>query len=104
MRFRPVWGQKRPEMSDNVPVGGWFQPCPRKTPPYPATREVSDPSWMPRAPCATPGGLKDLPMTQVDPTSHVAAIITVAEEIARVAPDCAERALKIIELARELEE
>ena len=43
-------------------------------------------------------------MTQVDPTSHVAAIIAVAEEIARVAPDCAERALKIIELARELEE
>ena len=43
-------------------------------------------------------------MTQVDPTSHVAAIIAVAEEIARVAPDCAERALKIVELARELEE
>ena len=43
-------------------------------------------------------------MTQVDPTSHVAGIIAVAEEIARVAPDCAERALKIIELARELEE
>jgi hypothetical protein len=43
-------------------------------------------------------------MTQVDPTSHVAAIIAVAEEISRVAPDCAERALKIIELARELEE
>jgi hypothetical protein len=43
-------------------------------------------------------------MTQVDPTSHVAAIIAVAEEISRVAPDCAERALKIVELARELEE
>lgn len=43
-------------------------------------------------------------MTQVDPTSHVAAIVAVAEEIARVAPDCAERAHKIIELARELEE
>jgi hypothetical protein len=42
-------------------------------------------------------------MTQVDPTSHVAAIIAVAEEISRVAPDCAERALKIVELARELE-
>ncbi len=43
-------------------------------------------------------------MAQVDPTSHVAAIIAVAEEISRVAPDCAERALKIVELARELEE
>jgi hypothetical protein len=39
----------------------------------------------------------------VDPTSHVDAIVALAEEIARVAPDCADRAMKIIELARELD-
>ena len=39
----------------------------------------------------------------VDPTAHVDAIVALAEEIARVAPDCADRAMKIVELARELD-
>jgi hypothetical protein len=37
-----------------------------------------------------------------NPASHVETIIALAEEIAQVAPDCADRALKIIEFAREL--
>ena len=41
-------------------------------------------------------------MALAGPASHVEAIIALAEEIAQVAPDCADRALKIIEFAREL--
>jgi hypothetical protein len=41
-------------------------------------------------------------MALVNPDSHVSAIIALAEEIAQVAPDCADRALKIIEFAHEL--
>ncbi len=41
-------------------------------------------------------------MATVDPTSHVSAIVNLAEEIARLSPECAEKALKIIEFAREL--
>jgi len=39
-----------------------------------------------------------------NPASHVSTIIALAQEIAQVAPDCADRALKIIEFARELED
>jgi hypothetical protein len=41
-------------------------------------------------------------MTPIDPGPHVSAIITLAEEIARLSPDCADKAFKIIEFAREL--
>jgi hypothetical protein len=41
-------------------------------------------------------------MAPASPASHVETIIALAEEIAQVAPDCADRALKIIEFAREL--
>jgi hypothetical protein len=41
-------------------------------------------------------------MALASPASHVETIIALAEEIAQVAPDCAHRALKIIEFAREL--
>jgi hypothetical protein len=41
-------------------------------------------------------------MAPADPASHVAAIIALAEEIAQVAPECADKALRIIESAREL--
>jgi hypothetical protein len=42
-------------------------------------------------------------MTAVlDPTPHIEAIVALAEEIARLAPDCAEQAAKIAEFAREL--
>ena len=37
-----------------------------------------------------------------NPDSHVSTIIALAQEIAQVAPDCADRALKIIEFACEL--
>jgi hypothetical protein len=43
-------------------------------------------------------------MAPADPASHVAAIIALAEEIAQVAPECADKALRIIEAARELGE
>jgi hypothetical protein len=43
-------------------------------------------------------------MAPADPASHVAAIIALAEEIAQVAPECADKALRIIESARELGE
>jgi len=39
-------------------------------------------------------------MTPLDPSAG--AIINLAEEIARLSPECAERAFKIIEFAREL--
>ena len=45
-----------------------------------------------------------MPMAPADPASHVAAIIALAEEIAQVAPECADKALRIIEAARELGE
>ncbi len=38
----------------------------------------------------------------VDPTPHIDAIVALANEIARIAPDCAEQASKIAEFAREL--
>ena len=41
-------------------------------------------------------------MATLDPGPHVGAIIGLAEEIARLSPECAERAFKIIEFAREL--
>jgi hypothetical protein len=43
-----------------------------------------------------------MPVALANPASHVETIIALAEEIAQVAPDCADRALKIIEFAREL--
>jgi hypothetical protein len=43
-----------------------------------------------------------MPVGLANPASHVGTIIALAEEIAQVAPDCADRALKIIEFAREL--
>ena len=43
-----------------------------------------------------------MPVTLASPASHVETIIALAEEIAQVAPDCADRALKIIEFVREL--
>ena len=43
-------------------------------------------------------------MAPADPASHVAAIIALAEEIAQAAPECADKALRIIEAARELGE
>ena len=43
-------------------------------------------------------------MAPADPASHVAAIIALAEEIAQVAPECADKALRIIESAQELGE
>jgi hypothetical protein len=42
------------------------------------------------------------PVAVANPDSHVSTIIALAQEIAQVAPDCADRALKIIEFAREL--
>ncbi len=41
-------------------------------------------------------------MALAGPASHVEAIIALAEEIAQVAPECADKALRIIEAAREL--
>ena len=41
-------------------------------------------------------------MTPLDPSVHVSAIINLAEEIARLSPECAEKALKISDFAREL--
>lgn len=41
-------------------------------------------------------------MAPAGPASHVAAIIALAEEIAQVAPECADKALRILESAREL--
>ena len=41
-------------------------------------------------------------MALVNPEAHVSAIIALAEEIAQVAPYCADQALKIIEFAHEL--
>jgi hypothetical protein len=41
-------------------------------------------------------------MTTLDPGPHVDAIIGLAEEIARPSPECAEKAFKIVEFAREL--
>jgi hypothetical protein len=41
-------------------------------------------------------------MALASPASHVEAIIALAEEIAQVAPECADKALRIIESAREL--
>lgn len=43
-----------------------------------------------------------MPVALANPASHVETIVALAEEIAQVAPDCADRALKIIEFAREL--
>jgi hypothetical protein len=39
-----------------------------------------------------------------NPTPHVDTIIALAQEIAQVAPECAGKALKIIDAARELGE
>jgi hypothetical protein len=41
-------------------------------------------------------------LAPASPASHVETIIALAEETAQVAPDRADRALKIIEFAREL--
>jgi hypothetical protein len=41
-------------------------------------------------------------MTLADRVSQVDTIIALAEEIARVAPECTNKALSIIEFAREL--
>lgn len=41
-------------------------------------------------------------MVVANPVAQVETIIALAEEIAQVAPDCADRALKIIAFAREL--
>ena len=41
-------------------------------------------------------------MTGAHPTAHVNTIITLAQEIAQLAPECADKALKIIDAAREL--
>ena len=43
-------------------------------------------------------------MALASPTSHVDTIIALAQEIAQVAPECADKALKIIDAARELGE
>jgi hypothetical protein len=43
-----------------------------------------------------------MPVALANPASQVETIIALAEEIAQVAPECADRALKIIEFAREL--
>ena len=43
-------------------------------------------------------------MALANPTPHVDTIITLAQEIAQVAPECADKALKIIDAARELGE
>jgi hypothetical protein len=40
----------------------------------------------------------------LNPSAHVDAIVTLAEEIVRIAPECTEKAMKIIEFARELGE
>ena len=40
-------------------------------------------------------------MALINPDSHVSAIVALAEEITQAAPDCADRALRIIEFARE---
>ncbi len=41
-------------------------------------------------------------MAGANPTSHVDTIITLAQVIAQLAPECADKALKIIDAAREL--
>lgn len=43
-------------------------------------------------------------MALANPTPHVDTIIALAQEIAQVAPECADKALKIIDAARELGE
>jgi hypothetical protein len=45
---------------------------------------------------------KEMPVALSNLASHVETIVALAEEIAQVAPDCADRALKILEFAREL--